>query len=489
MTPDQHLTPEQQRAPIVEALAAHAARERVSCHVPGHKGRSRAAAAFEGVLRFDEVLRLDATELPGLDDLHDPRGAIFLAQRLAAEAWGTDCAHFLTGGGTSGNLCAILSAVRPGDTVIVGRNAHQSVWNALDMARAGMRVVVSPETFGGMPGRLAEDAVSDAIARHPGARAVIVTSPTYGGAVSDVRAIAKLADRAGMIAIVDEAHGAHLRFHPVLPPSAVESGADLIVHSPHKMLAALTQTGLLHVNGRKVDRDRLRRVIRRIESSSPSYLLLASLDEARREIFLHGEALLGTAVEALEAKRAELEAASPGFLRLPAPREWTDPFKWILDAGALGMRGGELAEILNTRFGIFPEYSDGRFVLLVWSYASSLQGINRVGEALKTLQKRNPRRPAEGVSDVADPGGDRIQCVWPIGDADEQRSVRGTLENAVGRRVADHLTVYPPGVPEAVAGEILTEEAYGRLVSALARGDRVDGVSSGAVATVRYLEC
>ena len=488
---------DQSRMPLLEALTRMQAVERVSLHTPGHKRGSGLPAAFARLAW--PLAAWDATEIPGLDDLYDPHGPLREAQDLAARAFGSESAHFLVGGATAGNLAAVLAALRPGDLALVARGAHQSVWRALDLARARV-VPLWPRVLrrGGAAylGPLAAGTVAAALRAHGDAAALIVTSPTYHGAVSDVSALAAAAHAAGAAVVVDEAHGAHLPFHPALPPSAVSAGADLVVHSLHKMTAALTQTGLLHMCGGRMDRGRVSAALRTVQTSSPSYLLMASIDAVRAQLATDGERLLTALLAALSAGAERLRACAPGLLAAPAPADVEalrcDPCKWTLDAAALGCAGSELAAKLRERYGIFAELYDERHVLLLWTYGNGVYDVERTVSALAGLHDGRPAaavRPAGGCgADALTAAADEFAGVFPVIHpfTGRERIARAPLAAAAGRELAEAIVPYPPGIPLALRGEPLPAGMIPRVARLAAAGVRVDGVD--AEGCVRYVE-
>lgn len=474
---------DQKKIPILEAVRAHQALERVSLHVPGHKAGQGLGSAIGAYARH--MGRLDVTELQGVDDLHHPTGPILEAEQLAAAAWGVEETHFLVGGSTVGNLVAILTAVRPGDLVVVARNAHQSVWSGLELAGAKI-VPVFPEVESGLAGPVAFSTIQHALQRYPTCKVLILTSPTYFGTASDLVSIVDLAHKNNIVVIVDEAHGAHLAFHSDLPPSAVQVGADLIIHSAHKMLASFTQSGLLHVNGPRVDRDQVRKWLRTLQSSSPSYLLLASVDSARQQMAIEGEQLLSFVMVALQHAKERVALAVSDLLVTPIQPAFQDPFKWVLDATRIHKTGFLLESLLRERFGIYAELATERHVLFVWTYASTQRDIDLVVEALLQVVKESP------IEDVPIYQGEYKQkvAVSPIAlyNLSQQVShiVKGTLEEAVGHIVAESLIPYPPGIPYVLPGEVLTAETVQLLLEFHAWNQRIDGLLDEDPPSIRY---
>lgn len=404
-----------------------------------------------------------------------------MAQELAAEAFGSDTVYFLVGGSTVGNLAAILAVLQPDDLVLVVRNAHQSVWHALALAGARKVVLATDLIVTGpcaaLDGSLSATTLKQAIKAYPQAVAVILTSPTYHGFVSDVAEIVRQAHDAGMVVIVDEAHGAHLPFHCDLPTSAIAAKADLVIQSPHKMLAALTQTGLLHISGDRVERRRVQHRLRMIQTSSPSYLLLASIDAVRAQMAMEGAGLLERAMAALRVAAERVAKACPGLLVSGQAGCVKDPFKWTLFAQSVGMTGFATADLLREQYGIYVELCDEAHVLLSFSYANENHDIARVGEVLSNLHATENPSPrtlsgCEGMfAQVA------VSAVLPTNATLDRLPFRtGDLQTATGHILLDAITVYPPGIPWVLPGEVLHEGQCDRLLQLIQRGVRVDGI-------------
>ena len=469
----------QEKMPIVEALTRYQQKERVSLHTPGHKqGRALPEAVAHLAGPF---AAWDATELPGLDDLYAPSGPIAQAQELAAAAFGCDATHFLVGGSTAGNLAAILATVGAEDLVLVVRNAHHSVWGALELARAKVVVLTPPpvrSTTGlSLWGPLQAGQLQAALQRHPDAKALIVTSPTYEGVASDVQALVAMAHEAGLVVLVDEAHGVHLPFHPDLPTSAVQAGADMVVQSAHKMAAALTQTGFLHLNGKSVDSRAILTALRTVQTSSPSYLLLASLDALRAQLAAQGRRRIDKALCLLRETALRLRRECPDLLVEIGVRQAVDPFKWVLDARAYGYDGCSLARKLWEQHGIFVELCDEHRVLLLWTYGNGRLDVERVIAALIELCPAKARALDERTGSSAEDGWDtpepdaRIDA-WPRSVA----MVQVPLDCAAGRRAGAPVIAYPPGIPLALRGERFTARVCERIARLVEHGVRVDGV-------------
>ncbi|MBW4084861.1 aminotransferase class I/II-fold pyridoxal phosphate-dependent enzyme [Paenibacillus sp. S150] len=513
------------RAPVYEMLEQYRVKGDISYHVPGHKNgeayRGQGNAGF-----LSEVMGHDATEITGTDDLHHPEGVIKEAQELAADCFGAEESFFLVGGSTAGNLALILTVCpEPGMTLILQRNVHKSVIHGLMLA--GVRAVfMEPmiDPLSGLAVAPAVETVQAALAAYPEAAAVLVTMPNYYGMGSDLAPLAQACHDSGVPLLVDEAHGAHYGQHPALPAGALMCGADGVVQSTHKMLAALTMGAMLHVQGPWLDRALLRQRLAMVQSSSPSYPVMASLDLARRLVHSQRAGAFTAGLAAVDVLRRGL-AAQPRF-RLLQPAEplqpacggagaaaaadtppqgmaayrTQDPFKAVIydAAGVLG--GFELQRRLEEK-GIVPEMSDGRHVVLAFSLGSKAEDTELLLDALQEIAAETPDEPAGLLDDIT--GQESPQCLnaetmkgqptvsannstWnnlhdnlfsapvlfsmkPV-DAVETESIR--LEYSAGRRAAEMVIPYPPGIPLLYTGEWISEDICSRLISLSQGGAR-----------------
>lgn len=314
------------RAPVYEMLEQYRHKGNISYHVPGHKNgeayRSAVSAKSAGYLT--EVMRYDVTEITGTDDLHHPEGVIREAQELAADCYGAEESYMLVGGSTAGNLALILTVcAEPGSLLILQRNVHKSVIHGLMLAGA-RAVFLEPQIDPGSGLAVAPSAetVQAALAAYPEAAGVLVTMPNYYGMGSDLAPLAQACHACCVPLLVDEAHGAHYGQHPALPAGALAQGADGVVQSTHKMLTALTMGAMLHVQGPWLDRALLRQRLAMVQSSSPSYPVMASLDLARRLLHSQGAGAFTAGLAAVDVLRRGL-AALPrfGLLQPASPQQ------------------------------------------------------------------------------------------------------------------------------------------------------------------------
>ena len=478
-------------APIVNALAAYRRRRRASFHVPGHKAGAGYALDPEADEWLGAIGRYDATELPGLDDLHAPAGAIEEAQSLAAACFGAKRTYFLVGGSTVGNLAAIHAAAAPGELLVMQRDVHKSAMHALMLRGAGaVFVFPSKDEASGLYGGLTAEAAANALDKHPEAKAVFVTSPNYYGIASDVGAIAKAAHARGKALIVDEAHGAHFGHHPRFPASALRQGADVVIQSTHKMLPALTMGAMLHLGSDRIPRERIEAFLRMLQSSSPSYPILASLDWARRELQTRGPALFEAALQAIDALPSRLSETADGRFGVVST---ADPMKPLLYDGFGEWTGYELLNRL-AESGVYPEMATERYAVLACSAATTIEDIERLSTALEEIASRYPAKKKEiqqnfsniyalGALSLSAPVYFKAEDAIAASGPDKSRVV--PWEDAVGETCAEMVIPYPPGIPIAVPGESISPETAAAVIRLREQGAAVQGVSDRSLRTVR----
>ncbi len=446
---------------------------------------------------LETVMNIDVTELSITDDLHEPTGMIDEAQRLAARTFGAEQTFFLVGGSTAGNLAMLLSVCEPGDLIIVQRNAHKSVLNGLKLAGAkAVFMMPARDVASGLNIVPQLSHLEDALNRYPEAKAVFLTNPSYYGLSVDLRAYVDLIHRHGKMLLVDEAHGAHYGLHPAFPPSALLAGADAVVQSTHKTLPALTMGAMLHVQGEQIDRTALRESLRMIQSSSPSYPIMASLDITRAMIdFYGGTALFQQGLATAAAFRHWI--IEQDQYRLVEMTEdssiQTDPLRIVLCDSSGKLTGFELQKQLE-RFRCYAEMADSRYVVLLFGMAASADDAARLQQALLAIaiasdsnKSITSTRPQEKPVITEIP----YQISEPVlfgrlgarrnGHNDSQRV---NLEEAVGRKAAEAVIPYPPGIPLLYEGELITFEAVAAIRQLVNDGARCQGAADPTMQTI-----
>ena len=471
-------------------------------HTPGHK-QGLGAHALLRELVTEAGLREEVSLMEELDDLHEPTGCIEEAQDLAAGLYGADAAFFAVNGTTGAIHAMLVAALSPGDAVLVPCNVHRSVFGGLVLADARpvyIEPIVDEEI--GLAHGLSTEAVREACRLHPKAKALLLVSPTYYGVASDVRAIAEIVHAAGMALLVDEAHGAHLAFSDDLPESAIAAGADLVAQSTHKLLGAMTQASLLLLREGRIEKERVERAMSLLTSTSPNYLLLASLDIARLQMAEAGAAHLARAVRLARKLRREVNA-TPGLFSFGEERMGgagafaLDPLKLTVTVTGLGLTA---AHILRHEHKIEAELFDAQNVLFLLTYADTEESAGRLLAALRSLAQRQTAQvapPAAAAVASAVPDGRKAQAAVrlpaappvaiPPREAFYRRSVPCRLREAAGRIAAETIAFYPPGIPVICTGEVFTPEVCRYIEAMAAAGLKVTGASDTSLRTLRVV--
>jgi len=492
---------DQSQTPFLSALRHCAQRPQAAFYAPGHK-RGQGAPVRLRELLGEGALRADLPELTELDNLFAPEGVIFQAQTLAAEAFGAEQTWFLANGSTCGLEAAILAVCDPQDKILVPRNVHRSVVAGLVLAGA-RPVFMEPEYSPalGLALGIPAETVAAALAHHPDIKAVLVVSPTYHGIGSDLEAIAAIAHAHGIPLLVDEAHGPHVAFHPALPTPALRQGADLVVQSTHKVLAALSQASMLHVQGNRINRDRLHAALQLTQSTSPNSLLLASLDAARHQMATEGEALLSDTLALAQTLRERLDAL-PG-LRVISPQDVSpyasvrdlDTTRITVDVADLGITGLEADEILNDTLGVTVELPELRHLTLIVSLGNTAADVGHCLNGFRQLA--DPSRSPAHTSDPSALTSFLTHAAYPsqpstlaaLSPRDAFFAPTATLSaaEAIGHLSAETLSAYPPGIPTVMAGETITAAALAHLTTVAQQGGYITGASDPTLRTLKVI--
>ena len=466
------------KTPIHDFLLKHAANCPVSFHMPGHKG-----AAFYKRFGYAEFLEnfmdCDVTEIKGADNLFQTEGILKEAQDRYAALYGAKKSYLLINGTSGGIIAAILASVPKGKKIIMARNSHKSVFNAL--ALADIRPVYAyPDIIGeyGISGAVSPGQIDKLLSSNPDADAVILPSPNYYGICSDTVKIADIVHKYGKILIIDEAHGAHLTFFNKygiegMPRSAGNSRADIVVMSIHKTLASFTQSALLNLHSGRVDQYLLDDKLQCIESTSPSYILMASLDINASIIEEHGMQLFTEWADTLNGFYEDVK--NIGGLKMIDRRNGLDFTKLNLSLGSLGVSGGELEDMLIEKYGIFIELYSGDLIMCMTGLGTTKEHINRLTRALSEIAAERMTYKKAGAALRA-----AAECAVP-GQAEmfdiPSRKNRTPLAEAAGLICASSIIPYPPGIPLVCPGEKLNAETVAYIIKLRERGEKVIGVT------------
>ena len=482
----------QPTAPYLDAVVAYGFRGSTRFHVPGHKGGESADRGLRSALG-DDALALDVPQdIDGIDLGRSPT-PYERAESLAADAYGAGRTWFLTNGASQGNHALCLTQAALGARVVVQRNSHASVIDGLVLS-GGVPSYVAPEYDPelGMAHGVTPAALERALAADPEARTAFVVSPTYYGLAADVEAFVEVAGRAGVALVVDQSWGAHFGFHPALPPSALAAGADAVLTSTHKTVGSLTQSAMLHVAaGGRVDAAELARTVRLTRSTSPSSLLMASLDAARRQLAVHGEALLERTLAASGRARDAIDAV-PGCVVVgedlvgrPGVAGW-DPLRIAIDVRGTGCAGYEVAAALRAAYDVHLELATHATVVLVLGLAQPTEPLERfVHDFAETVRRIS--RPGDASALARSPAALVNEVVTPPREAFLGPAEPIAVDRAAGRVSAETIAGYPPGIPALLPGERITDEVVQYLRELTTAGARLHGASDPSFQTVFVL--
>jgi arginine decarboxylase len=501
---DEPAPAQQPTAPYLEAVTAYGLRGSTRFHVPGHKGGAGADPGLRSAIGESALLLDVPQDIEGIDIGPSPT-PYERAEALAAEAYGAERCWFLTNGASQGNHALCLALAGPGKRVLIQRNSHASVIDGLVLS-GGLPSFVAPEYDPqlGMAHGVEPAALTAALARAGDQiEAVFIVSPTYYGMAADVAGCAEVAHRAGLPLIVDCAWGAHFGFHDSLPKSPLALGADAMLASTHKIVGSLTQSAMLLVSDSgRVDPAGVARAVRLVRSTSPSALLMASLDAARRQLAVHGELLLDRTIHAAAQARAAIDAI-PGcevvgeqFVGRPGIAAW-DPLRLVIDVRGTGLTGYQVSSALRAAYDIHVELATHATVVLVLGIGQPVEALERFAHDLGETVRRTAAaadnvaghaRPATIDNALTEPpvalGHDTV--VSPR-EAFLGASEAVPVDDAVGRISTEAVAGYPPGVPTLLPGERVTAEVVAYLRALTGAGARLHGAADPTFATLRVL--
>jgi arginine/lysine/ornithine decarboxylase len=492
--PDPHVGPtsnEQPNAPYLEAVVAYAFRAPARYHVPGHKGGPGADPGLRKAIGVDALAADVPQDIHGIDLGASPT-PYERAEGLAAEAFGADRSWFLTNGATQGNHAMCLALAPLGTRVVAQRNSHTSMVDGLVLS-GGVPSFVAPEydTELGITHAVTPAALEAALAEAPDARAVFIVSPTYYGMAADVRALAEVAHAADVPLVVDQSWGPHFGFHEALPPTALSQGADAMLTSTHKIAGSLTQSAMLHVNAARIDVGAVARALRLLRSTSPSSLLLASLDSARRQLVLHGEQLLHETLEAIAQARAKLETI-PGIALVDDALVGRmgvagyDPLRIVVDVRGTGRTGYEIADALRRSYDVHLELPTQATLVFIVGLGEPVAALRRLAGDIEETVKRIAR-PGTTAAIVGPTTMLRNEVAVPPREAFLGEAEQLPVDDAVGRISCEAIASYPPGVPALLPGERISAETVAYLRELAAGGARLHGASDPQFQTINVL--
>jgi arginine/lysine/ornithine decarboxylase len=486
----------QSQIPLLDCLKTLSQQRNAAFYAPGHKKGQGISDNLANLLG-DLVFKADLPELPELDNLFAPEGVIKQAQKLAAELFGAEQTWFLVNGSTCGMIAAILATCGTGEKIILPRNIHQSAIAGLVLSGA-IPIFINPEYDNqqDLAYSITPQDLEKTLQQHPDTKAVMVLYPTYQGVCGDLEAIALVTHQYDIPLLVDEAHGAHFAFHPDLPPSALSLGADLTVQSTHKVLGAMTQASMLHLQGKRISPTRISQALQLLQSTSPNYILLASLDAARQQMALAGESLMNKTLELAMTAREQLSAiprisvlnpiTSPGFTHL-------DLTRLTVNVTQLGLTGYEADEILHQQLGVTAELPLLKHLTFIISLGNTETDLKKLLHAFTNL--------SPSPLSLLSPPPLSLPLSPPLLlspreaflAAKETIEIEQARDRAVPRWEGDRICgelicPYPPGIPILMPGEVITTEAIDYLQTVLTVGGTITGCSDPNLKTIQVIK-
>jgi len=464
--------------PVLRMLETYRKKNPLPFHMPGHiLGRGL-------VIELKTAGQWDITEIPGSDCLHNPDGAIKEAQELAAKCFGADYSIFLVNGSTAGIHIMVNSVAKQGEKLIIGRDCHRSVLNALALSKVDP-VFVLPEIDqeNRIPLCINARDLEKALRDNPDVQGILITRPNYYGIAASVRVIAETARRYNVPLLVDEAHGAHFVFHSAFPEPAVKAGAELCVQSLHKTLPALTQTAILHGKDNLIPRKKVEMFSSMLQTTSPSYLFMASIDFARDYMEREGRELYQRLWQIIDAFDRELERI-PGIKRVGTEYKGfeTDFSRIVLSFKDTSLTGYQAEEILRTEYGIVAEMADRYNLVLIATpfhteedFKKLLYALERISEKYGSAKDRRKQLPL--IDSLP-------EKVISLHEAISSETGEIPINKAVGEICGATVVPYPPGIPLLNPGERITAEIVDYITELLELGCVIHGINEGKIPVI-----
>lgn len=469
---------------LLEKLERYGKSDFYPLHMPGHKRQ---------MSHFEHPFEIDITEIDGFDNLFHAEEVLLEAQQRAAQLYGAEESFYLVNGSTCGILASVSAAVRRGGRILMARNCHKAAYHAVLLNGLEAEYLYPPADMSrGINGAIPVGMVREAL-QERSMEAVLITSPTYDGVVSDIRAIAQVVHEAGAILIVDEAHGAHFAMDPYFPESALACGADLVINSIHKTLPSLTQTALLHIQGTRVDRERLKRYLGIYQSSSPSYVLMAGMDACICKMLNEREQLFGTFISRLGRLRSQLENMKVLHLVSGKEPELTaydyDRSKIIVSTERSSMNGAKLSRLLRERYHLEAEMEAEQYVTAIMTVADTEEGFARLGTALLEIDAVLQKNGAL-LDDIQIEHRISVfhnESVMTIQAANDSPREVIPVEKSADRISAEFVYLYPPGIPVLVPGERIPDGLMELLQYDQEIGLHVQGLADYSGRTIQVI--
>lgn len=459
---------------------------------------------------FTNPFAVDITEIEGFDNLHHPEGILKDSMKWAADVYGSDQTYYLINGSTGGILAAVCGSVSRGGRILVSRNCHKSVYHGICLNQLKTSYVYPQEIEGlGIQGGITAEDVDRMLNRYMDTQAVLIVCPTYDGIVSDIEAIARIVHRAGLPLIVDEAHGAHFRYDAMFPVSALDLGADVVIQSVHKTLPSLTQTALLHIKcnrpdgGCYADRERIDRYIHMVQSSSPSYVLMASIENSIYQMEQTDTAPYGKQLHRLRRRLGQmrhLRLADTGLIGQAGIRD-LDISKIVVSTrgtclypaedGSTGFTGAHLDDILRREYHLEMEMCGADYVTAITTVMDSGEGLERLGDALTRIDSQLTDagyKPDGRSGNQKSVYSMRCDTAMSMGEAMEEKMASVGLEDSAGCISGEFVYIYPPGIPIVAPGEWISRPILEVILEYRDKGLPVQGPADQSLRTIRVVQ-
>lgn len=480
----------QHNTPLFNGLLQHAKKNPIQFHIPGHKKGKGMDPVFREFIG-ENALSIDLINIAPLDDLHQPHGIIKEAQHLAAEAFGADHTFFSVQGTSGAIMTMIMAVCGPGEKIIVPRNVHKSIMTAIVFSGA-VPIFIHPEIDKdlGISHGMTTESVNRALTEHPDAKGVLVINPTYFGIAGDLKQIVEIAHSYSVPVLVDEAHGVHIHFHDDLPISAMQAGADMAATSVHKLGGSMTQSSILNVREGLISVNRVQSILSMLTTTSTSYILLASLDTARKHLAINGKAIIGEAIELAEKTRKKINkidhfyCVGSEILGSKATYDY-DPTKLIISVKNLGISGHDAEKWLREHYNIEVELSDLYNILCLITPGDTEIECSLLVKALTEMADTFSDTVQSRYAHVMLP--DIPLLALSPREAFYAETETVPLEESAGRIIAEFMMVYPPGIPIFIPGEIITEENLRYVHENVAAGLPVQGPEDEELKTLRVI--
>ena len=497
---------------LINRLAAYARSDMYPFHMPGHKRRTGPEESFMNSCTdsFTDPFAVDITEIEGFDNLHHPEGILKDSMKWAADVYGADQTYYLINGSTGGILAAVCGSVPRGGRILVSRNCHKSVYHGICLNQLKTSYVYPQEIEGlGIQGGITAEDVERMLNRYMDTQAVLIVCPTYDGIVSDIEAIARIVHRAGLPLIVDEAHGAHFRYDAMFPVSALDLGADVVIQSVHKTLPSLTQTALLHIKcnrpdgGCYADRERIDRYIHMVQSSSPSYVLMASIENSIYQMEQTDTAPYGKQLYRLRRRLGQmrhLRLADTGLIGQAGIRD-LDISKIVVSTrgtclypaedGLTGFTGAQLDDILRREYHLEMEMCGADYVTAITTVMDSGEGLERLGDALTRIDSQLTDagyKPDGRKGNQKSVYSMRCDTAMSMGEAMEEKMASVGLEDSAGCISGEFVYIYPPGIPIVAPGEWISRPILEVILEYRDKGLPVQGPADQSLRTIRVVQ-